>query len=126
MDKVKTDRRRGANLAGLALSAGLMLFTLPAMAHGQVDWSIGIGVGGPSVVYQQPPVVYTQPSVVYEQPAVVYERVYEQVPVVRYRESHDWRRERAWREHERREHEWREHHGQGGWGYRDGHDGWRR
>jgi hypothetical protein len=108
-------RRRGAMLAGLVISAGLTLFTSSAMAHGHVDWSLGIGVGGPAVVYQQPQVVYAQPPVVYEQ-----------VPVVQYRESYDWRREHAWREHERREwreHEWREHHGGRDW---DDHREWRR
>ena len=105
---------RRASLGGLAVSAGLMLFSTSAMAHDRVHLSVGIGVGGPAVVYRQPQVVYAQPEVVYAQPEVVYAQprvIYRQAPVVEYREYYGWRREHAWREHERHEHH--------------DHDGWR-
>jgi len=110
---------RPVRFAGLAFTAGLMLFSASsAMAHDRVNWSVGIGIGAPpAVVYQQPEVVYAQPEVIYAQPRVVYR----QAPVVEYREYRDWRREHAWREHERREHAWREHE----WRERHDHDGWR-
>lgn len=100
--------------AGLMVSACLALSTSPAMAHGRVDWSIGIGLGGPPVVYQQPEVVYAQPPVVYTEPPAV---VYEQAPIVQYRDPYYWHRRHEWRERERREHEWREHewHERHGW-----------
>jgi hypothetical protein len=99
-----------------------MLFSTSAMAHDRVHLSVGIGVGGPAVVYRQPEVVYAQPEVVYAQPEVVYAQpevvyaqprvIYRQAPVVEYRGYYGWRHAHAWREHE-----WREHHD---------HDGWRR
>lgn len=119
MNKSATTRLlRRISLGGLAISAGLMLFSTSAMAHDRVRLSVGIGIGGPAVVYRQPEVVYAQPEVVYAQPEVIYAQprvVYQQGPVVEYREYRDWHREHAWREHEWREHEWREHHDHDGW-----------
>lgn len=99
MDKqVKGYLRVSMIAAGLAASFGLIFSAPSAMAHEHVDLSIGVGVGAPPVVYQQPAVVYAQSPVVYER-----------VPVVEYRDPYRWHHEHEWREHERREHEWREH-----------------
>jgi hypothetical protein len=121
MNKIAITRLlRRASLGGLAISAGLMLFSTSAMAHDRVHLSVGIGVGGPAVVYRQPEVVYAQPEVVYAQPEVVYAQpevvyaqprvIYRQAPVVEYRGYYGWRHAHAWREHE-----WREHHDHDGW-----------
>jgi hypothetical protein len=93
-------------VAGVMAGATLMLCSTSAMAHGQVDWSVSIGVPA----YAPPPVVYAAPPVVYEEPAPVVRyrpQPYYVYPAYGYRDPY-WRR-RAWREHEWREHERREH-----------------
>jgi hypothetical protein len=90
-------QRRSQLIGGLLMGSAL-LGSNAAFAHDHVDVSVGLGVAAPPVVYQQPPVVYAQPPVIVEQPRVV-----------GWRHHDEWRRKRAWREHEWREHEWREH-----------------
>jgi hypothetical protein len=114
---------------GLGLIAGAaMLLSIPAMAHGGVQWSVT--VGGPGPYYQRPPqviyppqypvyvqpppvVVYPQQPFAYGPPPAVYSvppgTYLNPPPVIEYRwqSSPPSHREREWRERQ----EWRERHG---------------
>ena len=107
-------KSRIAIIAGL-LAGAIVLFTAPAMAGGDVRWSVNIGTPvypaypvAPAVVYAQPPVVYAPPPVVYTPPPrVVYApQPYYQpgVAVVEYdryyHRDHD-HHDRGWHRHHR-------------------------
>lgn len=110
-----------------ALIAGASLFgSLPAHAHGNVQWSVTIGTPSyppPGVVvwpqsqyiYGAPPAAFAPPPVIYVQPAPVY-RFY---PPVQYVDPYGQPLypRRDFRDHHR-SNDWNDGHRPGHWGYR--------